>query len=433
MTERTLDRRILSLAIPALGALAADPLLSLVDTAFVTRLGTPQLAALGIDAAIFSMALLIFNFLAYVTTPMVARLRGSGDLPASGRVVAQAIMLAVVLGAVVAAILVALAPQLVGAMQAAPDLVDPAVEYLRIRGWAAPAVLVVIAGHGAFRGFQDTRTPLVVAIGMNVLNGILDPILMFGLDMGLAGAATATLIAQVVGATWFVALLVRRGRAEGWSWQVPRLAELVPMMSTGGILAIRTVFLTGSLTVATAVAASFGVVEVAAHQVLQQVFFLLAMVADGLAIAAQAMVADESARRGAAAAGQVARRLFWWALWLGGALAMVVMAVRVPVATAFGPDPGVRAAIRSVLVVVAVLQPLATILFVADGVYLGLLQVRWLAASTLAGAGAAAGILVGAVQFGWGLEGVWWAIGAMLVVRAIVLGFAYPRVAPNPA
>jgi putative MATE family efflux protein len=424
---RRVDKRILALAVPALGTLAADPLLSLADTAFVAQLGTVPLAALGVDAALFSFAFFAFNFLAYATTPMVARRLGAGDEEGAGRVVVQAMFLAVLLGAASAAILAGAAEFLIGLMQAPSPVVEPAASYLRIRALAAPAMLVVTAGHGAFRGFQDTRTPLVISLGVNLLNLVADPLLIFGAGWGLEGAAIATVFAQWSGALCFVWLLVRKGGRLGWSWRRPRLGELKPMLATGGILTVRTLFLTGTLTAATAVAASIGAAEVAAHQVLAQTWLLMAMTVDALAIAAQAMVADELGRADPSTAGAVASRLGRWGLVVGLGLALLVLAGRGPLASAFGPDPEVARLIESAAILTALMQPLAALVFVADGVYLGLLQVRYLVYSTAAGAVAGAVVLTLTLAGDWRLMGVWWAITAMVVARLGVLAVAYPR------
>lgn len=414
------------MAVPALGALAADPLLSLVDTAFVARLGTRALGALGVDTAIFSFAFFVFNFLAFATTPMVARRIGRGDHHGAGRVVVQALTLAIPLGVGTALVLVVAAEPIVRLMQASPELVEPAVSYLRIRALAMPAVLVVIVGHGAFRGFQDTKTPLMVAAVVNGINLVLDPLLIFGLDLGLEGAAAATVIAQYIGAVWFLRLLSARGRKLGWSWTLPRPAELFPMLRTGGVLTLRTLFLIVTLTVATAVAASMGVAEVAAHQVVQQTWFLLALTVDALAIAAQAIVANELGRSDRAAAAAVAARLWRWGLGLGTMLGGVLYLARSPLVALFAPDPTVAALIMSAMLVAALMQPVAGLVFVADGIFLGLLQVRYLAYSTAAGAGVGGLILWLTVDSGWGLEGVWWAIAAMVTARLAVLLVAYP-------
>jgi len=183
-TAARLDRDILRLAVPALGALAADPLVSMVDTVFVGRLGVVPLAALGVNTSIFAMSFIVFNFLAYGTTPMVARAVGRGDRTGAGDVVVQALLLAVVVGGVATLMLEALAGPIVALMGAGPDLREPALSYLRIRALAGPAVLLVTAGHGAFRGYQDMRTPLLVTLALNVVNLALDPLFIFGFGWG---------------------------------------------------------------------------------------------------------------------------------------------------------------------------------------------------------------------------------------------------------
>ena len=198
------DRQILSLAIPALGALAIDPLLSIADTAFVARLGTEELAALGVDTAIITFAFFAFNFLAYVVTPLVARSLGKGDSERARQWVGDALVLALFLGVVVTVVLIVGANWFVDAMGATGTVAELAVSYLVIRAMSTPAVLIVTAGHGAFRGHKDTKTPLRVAVGVNATNLILDPLLIFGLGMGIQGAAWATVVAQYLGAVWFL-------------------------------------------------------------------------------------------------------------------------------------------------------------------------------------------------------------------------------------
>jgi putative MATE family efflux protein len=418
-------RQVWALALPALGALAADPLLSLVDTAFVGRLGATELAALGVDTAIFSFAFAAFNFLAYATTPMVARARGRGDLAEAGLIVRRARTLALLIGMASTVVLIAAAGVVVRLMQAAPDVVDPAVTYLRIRALALPALLVITAAHGAYRGMQDTRTPLVVTLAVNALNAILDPVLMFGMGLGLAGAAVATVAAQTVGAVVFLELLRRRAVSEGWPDRRIRLRELTVFLAVGSALVARTVLLVTSLAMATAVAARVGTVEVAAHQVVSQLWFLLAMIIDALAIAAQAMVADLLGRGSPEAARTLSDRLVVWgavggvglglALWVGGSA----------LAALFTTDRAVRSAIVSVTPIAGGMQPVAAVLFVLDGVFLAMLAVRRLVASTAAGFVATVTVLAITLAFGGGLAGVWWAVTAMVVARLAVLAQAY--------
>ncbi len=421
------NRRILGLAIPALGALAADPLLSLVDTAFVGRLGSQALASLAIDVAIFGFVFAVFNFLAYATTPLVAGARGRGDLAESGRVIQQAITLAVVLGVAVGTILVAIAPLLVEVFGPEPAVVGPAVDYLRVRAVAIPALLIITAGHGAFRGMQDTRTPMFITIAINALNAMLDPILMFGADLGLPGAAGATVVAQWIGAGVFLVVLRNRGRSEGWTLEAVPLVSTRPLLAIGGLLMVRTLLLVSALAVATAAATAIGTVAVAAHQVVSQIWFLLAMIVDALAITAQALVGEfwGSGRRQQARVLSV--RLYRWGLAAGVVLAVVVWLSAGVVSVVFGLEADVSAVARPALVVAAIMQPAAALVFVADGVFLGMVEIRWLAASTAAGFGAMVIGALLAISTGGGLTAVWWAVTGMVVARGVVLAFGWRR------
>ena len=261
VTAGGLNRSINRLAIPALGTLAIDPLLTLVDTAFVARLGVVDLAGLGIDTAILGFAFFGFNFLAYATTPLVAQALGRGDEDRARRWVGDALLLAVVLGALTLVFLIVLAPWLVEVMGADSAVAESAVSYLRIRALATPAVLLVTAGHGAFRGYQNTRTPLLVAAVVNGLNLVLDPILIFSLDLGLEGAAIATVIAQFVGALWFIRLLTKRSMVDRPADLKRSLPTLMALGRNGARIAVRSAMSLIAFTLAAATAAaSVGVV-----------------------------------------------------------------------------------------------------------------------------------------------------------------------------
>jgi len=422
------DRDILALAVPALAGLASDPLASLVDTAFVGQLGRVPLGALGINASLFSMTFLIFNFLAYGTTPRVGRHVGTGDRAAAGRVVVRALTLAVLAGAIALAALQLLAVPLLRLMGAGEVLMGPALDYLRIRACAGPAVLLITAGHGAFRGYQDTRTPMIITIGFNLINVALDPLLIFGLGWGLAGAAAATVIAQWIGAITFLVLLLHTRREEmGIELMVPRLRALLPFLKVGRDLLVRTGALVGTMTLATAVAARAGVTAVAAHQVAAQLWLFLALVVDALAVAAQALVSKHLGRHDIDAARAVSNRLLQWGLLVGVVLGVGFAASRPVLPGFFTDDAATVAAVLSIFPFVAFLQPLNGLVFVWDGIYMGAEDFRYLAKAMLASAGGAAAILLLVQPMGWGLAGVWWGITALMGLRALTLAVPYVR------
>jgi MATE family multidrug resistance protein len=418
LSRGAIDRRIVALAIPALGALAAEPLLSLVDTAYVSRLGVADLAALGVNGAIFGFTFVIFNFLAYATTPLVAQALGRGDEPQAAQVVGKALWLAASLGVLVAVAMIVSARGLVSLMQASAEVTEPALRYLRIKALAAPAVLIITAAQGAFRGFQDNRTPLKVVLAANVANAVIDPILIFGLGWGITGAALGSVIGQWGGAVWFLFLLRRRiGPLE---LRIPRWHEIAGLATAGGVLTLRTLFLVSALTLGTAAAADSGTSALAAHQVVRETWFLTAMLVDGLAIAAQAMIAEQVGRNNHGGVRLVTRRLLLWGGVAGIALTGAWLLGAQPLGEAFAPDPVVGSLIAQAARIGGVMAPLAAIVWVMDGVFLGQLRLRALSASTAAGALAGVVGFLLTERFGWGLPGVWWSIAALVAGRGVV-------------
>ncbi|MGH8871767.1 MAG: MATE family efflux transporter [Acidimicrobiia bacterium] len=419
------NRAILRLAVPALGALAIDPLLTLIDTAFVARVGVNELGALGVDTAVLGFVFFGFNFLAYATTPLVAQALGRGNGAEARRWVGDALVLAVVLGLVAAVIVEILAPWFVGLMGASPEVAAPAVSYLRIRGVATPAVLLVTAGHGAFRGFQDTRTPLIVAVGINVVNLVIDPLLIFGAGLGLEGAALGTVIAQWAGAIWFLRLIRARGMADRPAALREAIPTILALARNGVLVSIRTGFLLFGLTFAAATATRLGVGEIAAHQVVMQVWLLAAMVADAFAIAAQAMVADAVGGRDVDRIDHLSSRLQVWGVFTGVIL-MGAFLLGGPLLEYLVDDPAVAALTVSAVGVAAWMMPVGAPLFVADGIFFGLLAFGTIIASTALGAVVLI-LLLSLTPLGSSLDGIWWGIAAMLAARAMVLVFTYRR------
>jgi MATE family multidrug resistance protein len=422
------DRDILDLAVPALAGLAADPLVSLIDTAFVGQLGRVPLGALGVNTSIFSMTFVVFNFLAYGTTPRVGRAVGDGDREEAGRAVVRALTLAALCGAAALIFIQVLARPILLLMGASDELMSPALAYLRIRALAGPAVLLITASHGAFRGYQDTRTPMYVTIGFNVINASLDPLFIFVLDWGLAGAAAATAIAQWIGAFVFLALLLGVRRKElGITLERPALRSLIPFLKVGRDLLLRTASLVGTMTLATAVAARVGVTAVAAHQVAHQLWLFLALVVDTLAVAAQALVSKHLGADAPETARAVSDRLYQWGLAVGVVLGVGFFLLRPVLPSFFTDDPDTIAALLDVYLFVALLQPLNGLVFVGDGIYMGAEAFSYLARAMIGTALVAATVLVLVVPMGWGLVGVWGGVATLMGGRLLTLVVPYVR------
>ena len=415
------DAEILRLALPAFGALAADPLVSLVDTAFVGRLGSTELGALAIAAAVFGVAFALFNFLAYGTTPLLAGAVSRGDHRGASRIALAAVSIGLAIGALGTILLFPAAEAVVRLMGASADTVEGAREYTAIRSLALPAVMLITVGHGIFRGLQNTMTPLLVTLGLNAVNLVLDPLLIFGLDWGLAGAAWATVVAQWTGAVWFVSLLARERSRRDLHRERLRWRDVALLLRAGRALVLRTGSLLLAFTLATAVAARVGTAAVAAHQILFQVWLFIALMLDALAVAGQAMVGS-TVPRSIEDAAVIARRLLVLGIGLGIGFAAALAAVAPWLPLWFTDDAGVIAAVRSVYVLVVVMQPLNAAVFVWDGIVIGASDFTYLAKSMVVAMAVASGLLLAVLPLNWGLAGVWWAILTLMVVRAVALG-----------
>ncbi len=277
------DREIVALAVPAFGALVAEPLFVMADSAIVGHLGTAQLAGLGVASALLTTAVSIFVFLAYATTAAVARRVGAGELRAAIRQGMDGIWLALLLGAVVIAVALPTAPGIVELFGASQTAAPYATTYLRISALGIPAMLVVLAATGVLRGLQDTRTPLYVAIAGFVANAVLNATLVYGAGLGIAGSAWGTVIAQCGMATVYLVVVVRGARRHGASLR-PDTAGIRASAQAGVPLLVRTLSLRAILMIATAVAARLGDVDIAAHQIVLSLWSLLAFALDAIAI-----------------------------------------------------------------------------------------------------------------------------------------------------
>lgn len=414
------DREIARLAVPAFGALIAEPVYVLTDTAIVGHLGTPQLAGLAVAAAILVTGYSVFIFLAYGTTAAVARLIGAGDQREATHQAVQGVWLATAVSVPVTVAGVLLAGPLVRGFGATGDAAGYGETYLRISALGVPAVLVTYAAVGWMRGRQDTRTPLLVAIVSAAVNLVLEVVLILGLGYGVGASAASTVLVQWGAVAVYLLGMGRQARA----LRVP----LRPSFRTVGRLArvgldllVRTVALRLSLTAATVVAARLGPAQVGAHQIAFELWSALALALDAIAIAAQALVGRLLGAGDVVAARAATRRMVEIGVVFGVLVGGLLLALRGALPHAFTDDPEVLRLATFVLLFAAVLQPVNAVVFVLDGVLMGAGDMRYLAVSTVLAAvlflGAAAVLIATGAGLGW----VWTAIGGLMLARLAAL------------
>lgn len=418
------DREIFRLALPALGALAAEPLYLLVDTAIVGHLGRPQLAALGIAFTILGGLFAVFNFLQYGTTAQVARAGGAGESETARRLGAQAVWLSLGFGIAVSVLVAALAAPLVSLMGGEGEAADYAVTYLRIAAVGFPAAFLALGGQGYLRGVADLRTPLAIVFAGNVVNLVLEVLFVYGFGWGIEGSAWGTAIAQLGMGAAFIVVIVRQLQP-GEARVRLRLARRV--LSLGKWIFLRTTALMGSFVLAGAVATRFGEASIAAHQVAFQLWIFLALVLDSVAIAGQIIVGRElggGRRDEAYGAGE---RMIWLSVALGGGFAALMLVLSSALPKAFTGDVAVLDEAALLWPLFVLMQPLNGAVFALDGILIGAGDGPFLAASMVVAFLACAAVLLGALAWDWGIRGVWAALVVLILVRLTLMTARFRR------
>lgn len=401
--------QILSLAIPALAALAIDPLMTLADTAFIGRFSTDsaELSGMGSAAALLTFSFYIFNFLCTATTPLVSMARSQQDEEKASSVGGQALSLAAFMGITLCAILLVFQQPLLNIMgtEYTGDLANSyADDFLRVRALAAPAVFLCSAATGILRGYLDTKTAIIVLAGANAVNLSLDVVLIAGMGLGPLGAAIATTTAEWMSA--IIYLLILAGKLPSTNgllgsnqnrqvtdevqkisienkeflsiiptFSIPKWTDVKPLIVASSSVFLRTVILQLFLSSATSVIArgSEGSDGVAAHQIAIQLWLLCSFVCDALAAASQALVADKIGQKDAVGVRNICQIVFGYSVILGLALA-VFLGVGTSSGILLGfftSDPSIQAELRSIMPLIIVAQPLNSLVFAADGILQG--------------------------------------------------------------
>ncbi|CAM3665372.1 MATE family efflux transporter [Kibdelosporangium persicum] len=410
-------RRLLSLAVPALGVLAAEPLYLLVDTAVVGHLGAIPLAGLSVAGIVLAQVSTQMTFLSYGTTARVARLHGAGrraDAVAEG---VQATWLAVSVGLVLVIAGQALARPIAELLSGSPEVADAAVGWLRIALLGVPFILITMAGNGWMRGVQDTVRPLRYVLAGNALSALLCPILVHVAGWGLEGSAIANVVAQVISAIMFVrALVVEKVPLK------PEFARMRAQLGLGRDLVLRSLAFQACFISATTVAAHTSTAAVGAHQVVLQLWTFLALVLDSLAIAAQSLVGEALGAEDERQAHKVAWQVTRYGLVFGCLLGVVFAALAGVLPRVFTPDASVLAEIPNAWWFFVALQPICGVVFALDGVLLGAGDAAFMRNATLLAA------IIGflpfiwaSLFFGWGLSGIWTGLAVFMVIRLVAV------------
>lgn len=452
-SKRSTGEKILDLAVPALGALLIDPLLTLADTAFVGRFSETanELAGMGSAAALLTFSFYIFNFLCTATTPLVASKRSAGKEKEALAIGGQALSLALALGSTLSLVLIVLKQPLLDVMGTGVSGAEAngyAIDFLTVRALAAPAVFIISAATGILRGYLDTKTPIAILFLANVVNFALDVVLIAYAHMGPYGAAIATTTAEWISALLFLAVLAgklpsadgqfaSRGTDDNGkpisvvpSLSIPPWEEVKPLIVASSSVFLRSLVLQLSLSTAAALAARGGETipggaasSIAAHQIAVQLWLLCSFTADALAAASQGLVADSIGRDDQDDVREVSKTVFIYSVVLGLILAGLL---QIGFSTHFlldffTSDRGTQAALAEILSLIIIAQPLNSLVFAADGVLQGASEFTYQAKSMVISGATAAAVFV-ALQGASSsdtLIHVWTALISLQVMRGL--------------
>ena len=417
------DREILRLALPALGALAAEPLYILVDTAIVGHLGRSQLAALGAAATVLSV-LAMFNFLQYGTTAQVARASGAGESQVARRLGAQALWLSLAIGIALAAAIALLAEPIVALVGVEDETAGYAATYLRIVSIGIPSFFLALGGQGYLRGVSELTSPLVVIVLANALNVVLEVLFVYGFEWGIEGSAWGTAIAQTCMGLAFVWLIVRRvGRAD----LAPLVGLARRLLSVGKFIFARTAALISAFLLAGAVVARFGDAELGAYQISFQLWIFLALVLDAIAIAGQIIVGRELGGGRPERAYDASVRMIGLSVVTGAVFSVVLLALGGVLPRIFTSDAEVLEQCALLWPIFALMQPLNGAVFALDGILIGASDGPYIAGSMVLAFLACAVALAVVYAGDLGVRGVWAALAILIVVRLATMGARFVR------
>mgnify|MGYP003309767449 CR=1 FL=1 len=434
--------RVLAFSLPALGAALADPLMSLVDTAFVGQVSAIGLAALGPNTAVFGFVSMVFQFFTVSTTAMVSRAHDDrNDVAKKSRCVSDALSLALLCGALCAAALMAFGGHILRLLYTPDELMAPARAYLTIRAAAVPAALVTLVGTAASLGARDARAPLRVAAATSSLNALVNAYLVLGPPgLGIVGSAIGTCLSQHVGAALFVAHMSSKKSGLTLRLRVPTWRRAKPFLSSGAALTTRSVCVMSAYSLATAAASAMGTLTVAAHQVLVGVVTVAQFCPEPLSACAQSELASVASKRKGGSKGRFgkhaqtraerrfakrsARLLLCCGGALGGGVAGLCYVALVRFPHVFSADVHVAMAVAAMAPIVCVAVFAYALVCVMDGLIFASGRMVFAAGASIANLPLAAAFVARASGGGFGLIGTWYALLALFLVRLVENGIA---------
>ncbi|KAL5201824.1 hypothetical protein ABZP36_036178 [Zizania latifolia] len=426
-----IKKELVNLALPAIVGQAIDPVAQLLETAYIGRLGPVELASAAVGVSVFNIISKLFNIpLLSITTSFVAEdvsrqdssqftseenisseTGGRKRLPS----ISSALLLAAAIGVIEASALILGSEVLLRLMGVshASTMHNPAKLFLSLRALGAPAVVVSLAIQGIFRGLKDTKTPLLYSGLGNIAAVVLLPFFVYSLNLGLNGAAIATIVSQYLGMFLLLWSLSKRAVL-----LPPKIEDLdfVGYIKSGGMLLGRTLSVLITMTLGAAMAARQGTLAMAAHQICLQVWLAVSLLSDALAVSAQALIASSYANLDYEKVKEVTYFVLKTGVFVGVALGLVLFASFGRIAELFSKDPIVLQIVGSGVLFVSASQPINALAFIFDGLHFGVSDFSY-SASSMITVGAISSLFLLYAPKVFGLPGVWAGLALFMSLR----------------
>ena len=378
-------KNINKLAIPALIAGIAEPILSITDTAIVGNIdgnATESLAAVGIVGAFISMLIWVFGQIRSAISSIISQYVGANKLNEVKELPAQAIAIIVLGSLLVLIISYPFSRQIFEFYNASDQILEYCISYFNIRIFGFPFALFVFAVFGTFRGLQNTFYPMIIAIIGASLNIVLDIILVYGIKgyipaMNIEGAAYASLIAQITMAAISLFLLIKKTPISlkisfRFHPEIPRLLHMI------GNLFIRTIALNTALYLATSYATGYGKEYIAAYTISLNIWLLGAFMIDGYASAGNILSGKLLGAKDYKALVGLSTKLFKYGIILGIVVAGVGAIFYSAIGRVFTKEPLVLEQFYTVFWIVLITQPINAVTFIYDGIFKGMGEMKYL-------------------------------------------------------
>lgn len=421
--------RIQQLAIPAIIAGIAEPVLSITDSAVVGNIpeyGTESLAAVGIVGSFLSMLIWILGQTRSAISAIVSQNLGAGKLKDLDSFPAQAIYFNVAAGVVVLLGTYFFIEEIFRLLNAEGTILQFSIDYYNIRVWGFPLTLFTFAIFGLFRGLQNTFWPMVIAAIGAGLNILLDFMLVYGVEgwwepMNLKGAAYASLIAQSVMALIAFGFLVKKTTVT-LRLTFPLHPEIKRLVSMSLHLFVRTLALNAALLLAVREATGLGKEYIAAHAIAINIWFFTAFFLDGYGAAGNILSGKLLGARDFVTLKKLVKKVSTYNAFVALGLIVLGIVLYQPIGRMFNKDPEVLNVFYGMFYLVLVCQPLNALGFTLDAVFKGLGEMKFLR-----------NVLLGATLFGfipvlyaskflgWGLQGIWLALLVWVGYRGVAL------------